>query len=74
MPHSAIDLYMEKLNKQHAMLRLMLGEAAKVPHLEDEDRREWAREIEETLNDGKRPVKVAPSIVLKMLGIGVRKK
>lgn len=73
MPHSAIDLYMEKLEKHRAMLRLMMGEAAKLPHMEEDDRSEWAHEIEEILNDGQRPAKVAPRAVLKMIGIGVRK-
>lgn len=73
MPHSAIDLYMGKLEKHKGMLRLMMGEATKLPHMEEDDRREWAREIEKTLNDGERPVKVAPRAVLKMIGIGVRK-
>ena len=65
---------MEKLQKNHAMLRLMLGEAAKVPHMEDDGRRNWANEIEEILNDGKRQSRPAPLAVLKMVGIGVRTK
>jgi len=72
MPHSAIELYMDRLKKQHAMLRLMMGEAAKVPHMDDDGRREWANEIEEKLN-GQRQSRPAPLAVLKMVGIGVRK-
>jgi hypothetical protein len=72
MPHSAIELYMDRLEKQHARLRLMLGEAAKVPHMDDDGRREWANEIEEKLNS-KRQSRPAPLTVLKMVGIGVRK-
>lgn len=64
---------MDKLVKQQAMLRLMMGEAAKVPHMDDDGRREWAREIEEKINDGKREIRPAPLAVLKMAGIGVRK-
>jgi len=74
MPHSAIEKYMDRLQKHHAMLRLMLGEAAKVPHMEDDGRRNWANEIEEILNDGKRQSRPAPLAVLKMVGIGVRTK
>lgn len=74
MPHSAIEQYMNKLEKNHAMLRLMLGEAAKVPHLEDDARDSWANDIREILNDGKRQSRPAPLAVLKMVGIGVRKK
>lgn len=73
MPHSAIEHYMKNLNKQQAMLRLMLGEAAKLPHMEEDGRREWADEISEILNDGKRQVKHVPAVVLKMIGIGIRK-
>lgn len=73
MPHSAIEHYMNKLEKQQAMLRLMMGEAAKLPHMEEDGRREWANEINEKLNDGKRQTKQAPIAVLKMIGIGIRK-
>jgi len=65
---------MGKLEKHHAMLRLMLGEAAKVPHMEEQSRDEWANSIRETLNDGQRQTRHAPLAVLKMVGIGVRKK
>lgn len=74
MPHSAIDHYMKKLEKQQAVLRLMLGEAAKLPHMEEDGRREWANEITEKLNDGKRQTKHVPIAVLKMIGIGIRKQ
>lgn len=73
MPHSAIELYFEKLPKHQATLRMMLGEAAKVPHMEEDAQREWMRQIEETIHDGKRPVKVAPVALLKAIGIGIRK-
>lgn len=73
MPMSAIELYMAKIEKNRAIWRMMLGEAAKLPHLEEEDRREWAREIEEKVNDGKRPVKVVSPVALKLIGIGIRK-
>lgn len=65
---------MDRLQKHHAMLRLMLGEAAKVPHMEDDGRCNWANEIEEILNDEKRQSRPAPLAVLKMVGIGVRTK
>lgn len=73
MPMSAIELYMAKLEKNRAIWRMMLGEAAKLPHLEEEDRRAWANEIEEKLHEGKKPVKVVSRAVLKMIGIGIRK-
>ncbi len=73
MPHSAIEHYMSKLEKQQAILRLMMGEAAKLPHMEEDGRREWANEINEKLSDGKRQTKQVPVAVLKMIGIGIRK-
>lgn len=65
---------MNKLQKNQAMLSLMMGEAAKVPHMDDDGRHEWANEIKEKLNDGKHVSKPAPLVVMKMIGIGVRKK
>lgn len=73
MPHSAIEQYMAKLEKHQAMLRLMLGEAAKLPHMDDDGRRDWASDIEDKLHDGKHQVKYAPLAVLKLVGIGLRK-
>lgn len=72
MPHSAIKLYMDKLTKNHAALRLMLGEAAQVPGRDEDGLREWVKDIDEKLN-GKREKIPAPLAVLKMVGIGVRK-
>lgn len=73
MPMSAIELYMGKLEKNRAIWRMMLGEAAKLPHLDDEDRRSWANDIEELINDGKRIERIAPPAMLNMIGIGIRK-
>jgi len=72
MPHSAIELYMDRLEKQRALLRLIMGESAKVPHMTEDGRREWAKEIEEKIY-GERKAKPAPLAILKMVGIGVRK-
>lgn len=56
------------------MLRMMLGEAAKVPHMKDEDRMAWADDIKDKLENGKpQPPKIASLAVLKMIGIGIRK-
>jgi hypothetical protein len=71
MPHSAIEQYMNKLEKHHAILRLMMGEAAKLPHLEEDGRRDWARSIEEILYGDEKPKKVSSPAMLKMIGIGV---
>ena len=73
MPLSAIELYRKNLAKQQAITRLMLGEAASVPHMNEDARHERASEIQEILNDGKRQSIPAPLAILKMVGIGVRK-
>jgi hypothetical protein len=73
MPHSAIEQYMGKLEKHRAVLNLMMGEAAKLPHMDDDSRREWANEINEKLINGKHHVKSAPLAIYKLVGIGVRK-
>jgi len=49
-----------------------MGEAAKLPHMEDEGRREWAADVNEKINGGSQRKQVAPRAVLKMIGIGVR--
>ena len=49
-----------------------MGESAKVPHMTEDGRREWAKEIEEKIY-GERKAKPAPLAILKMVGIGVRK-
>jgi hypothetical protein len=72
MPHSAIEGYMSQLEKNRAILRMMMGEAAKLPHMEDEGRREWAADVNEKINGGSQRKQVAPRAVLKMIGIGVR--
>lgn len=66
---------MAGLEKNRAVLRMMLGEAAQVPHMKDEDRSAWAEEIRKILESGTpQPVKVVPHAVLKMIGIGIRRK
>lgn len=64
---------MKKLDQHHAVLRMMLGEGAKVPHMDEEHQREWANELEEEIHGGKPPVRIASRAVLKMIGIGIRK-
>ena len=73
MPHSAIEGYMSQLEKNRAILRMMMGEAAKLPHMEEEGRSEWAADVNEKINGGVRRTNIAPRAVLKMVGIGVRK-
>ena len=73
MPHSAIEGYMNNLEKNHALMRMMMGEAAKLPHMDDDARREWANDIDEKINGSKRQIRIAPRAVLKILGIGIRR-
>ena len=70
MPHSAIQLYMEKLHKRQAELRLILGEAATVPHMDADGRNSWSLEVDEVLH-GERKQKSVPSpSMLRAIGIG----
>lgn len=69
MPMSAIELYMERLQKRHAEMSLMLGEAAKVPHMDEDGQRNWAKRIQETLY-GDEKLDSSPARI-KMIGIGV---
>jgi hypothetical protein len=65
---------MENLESNHAALRMMLGEAARLPHLKEESLYAWMNDIKEKLENGKpQPPKIAPLAVLKMIGIGIRK-
>lgn len=61
---------MNQLEKHQAMLRLMMGEAAKVPHMDDDGRRDWSRSIEDALY-GKMLKKVSSPEMMKFAGIGV---
>ena len=68
---SAIGLYMERLPKHQATVRLMSGEAASVPHMEESARRDWAQDLQDLLNEGTKPATPASPAALKMAGIGV---
>lgn len=68
---SAIGLYMERLPRHQATVRLMIGESASVPHMEGSARRDWAQDLQDLLNEGK-PTAPASPAALKMAGIGVQ--
>lgn len=74
MPHSAIQLYMEKLKKRQAEMRLMLGEAATVPHMDKDGRSHWSKDIEEILHGAVKPKIVSSPGMFKAIGIGVHKE
>jgi hypothetical protein len=74
MPHSAIQLYMERLKKRQAEMRLMLGEAATVPHMDEDGRKNWSNEIEEILHGAVKPKIVSSPGMFKAIGIGVHKE
>lgn len=71
MPMSAIQCYMERLPKLQAKLRLMLGEAATVPHMEQDARQDWARDLSSMLDDGRKR-ETPPPAVLRARGVGVQ--
>lgn len=72
MPMSAIKAYMEQLKKQQAQSRIILGEAASLPHMDEEGRNNWSREIDEILQI-ERKVISSPAM-LRSIGIGVYKE
>ena len=74
MPHSAIQLYLEQLQKRQAELRLLLGEAATVPHMDEEGRRNWTREINESLHGERKAQIVSSPEMLRAIGIGFHKE
>jgi len=71
MPMSAIQLYMEGLPKQKAAFRMILGESASVPHMNEDGRRDWSRAIEDILFGDRKPKQVSSPAMMKMMGIGV---
>lgn len=72
MPMSAIKIYMEQLRKQQAQFRIILGEAALLPHMDEDGRSNWHREMNEIFQIEKKP---AQSIaMLRSIGIGVYKE
>jgi hypothetical protein len=71
MPFSAINLYMDRLPMRIAEIKMMMGEAAKLPHMDEDGRREWARNINDVLRKDK-PQKVSSPAMLRKAGIGVQ--
>jgi len=69
MPFSAIQAYSKQLPKLQAELRLMLGEAASVPHLEKDSRQGWVRELSALTGKAIERPRVVPRAVLAMRGI-----
>lgn len=72
MPMSAIKLYMNRLTKQRARMRLMLSEAASVPHMTEQGHLDWKNDINGLLNDGRKITKSAAPADLENIGISVR--
>lgn len=71
MPHTAIEHYMSNLEKNQAIFRMMLGEAAKLPHLDEDDRRAWANDIEEKIIGMNAKPRITSLGALKNIGVGV---
>lgn len=74
MPFSAIQAYLQQLPARQAELRLMIGDAASVPHWEKDTREGWVREmIEQTGRKSIGEAKVAAPAALALRGIRVIK-
>lgn len=63
---------MEQLRKQQAQSRIILGEAASLPHMDEEARNNWSRDIDEILQIERKAV-TSPAM-FKSIGIGVYKE
>lgn len=63
---------MEQLKKQQAQSRIMFGEAASLPHMDEEARNNWSRDIDEILQIERKAV-TSPAM-FKSIGIGVYKE
>lgn len=74
MPMSAINMYLEQLRKQQAQLRIILGEAATVPHMDGDGRSNWSREINNILQIERKTKMVSSPAMFKSIGIGVYKE
>lgn len=74
MPMSAITLYMEQLRKQQAQYRIIVGEAASVPHMDQDGRNNWSKDIEEILHGAAKSKTVSSPGMFKAIGIGVHKE
>jgi hypothetical protein len=69
MPLSAIRNYAETLDRRQAEMRMMMAEAASVPHLDEAAHGEWARSIREYFESERRAEIVAPR---KLAGAGIQ--
>lgn len=69
MPFSAIEKYIESLEKRKAELRAILGEAASVPYMDEETRGAWNKNIGDYFEKEK-IVEVASH--KKMMAVGIK--
>jgi hypothetical protein len=74
MPLAAIKVYMSKLTALKAQSMLMMGEAASVPHMEQDDRQAWADRLHDVIGAGSEgPQQPASPAQLALAGIYVEK-
>lgn len=66
MPLSAIHQYMDMLDRRQAEYRMMMGEAASVPYMDEEKHQEWYSTIQNKID---KPKAASAS---KLAEIGVR--
>lgn len=69
MPLSAIGHYMSLLTKRQAEMRMMQGEAASVPHMDEDAHREWAKNINQYFEGEQSKEAATPK---KLMGIGIK--
>lgn len=71
MPFSAMQQYLRTLETRKAETRLMLGEAASVPHMDEEKHSAWAQSLKEYFESEPKAKLVSPQKLMK-IGIKVR--
>jgi len=69
MPLSAIRHYTNLLPRRQAEMRMMQGEAASVPYMEEDAHREWAESINQYFESERKKEVPSPR---KLMGLGIR--
>jgi hypothetical protein len=69
MPLSAIGHYLDLLPKRQAEMRMMQGEAASVPYMDEEKHSEWKNSINQFFEHEHKTEAATPS---KLLRIGIK--
>jgi len=73
MPSTAIAAYLRRLPEHQAQLRLMLSDAASVPHMEKSARRRVLDRWQRQAHGGRLPAARPTPLALARMGIGVKR-